>query len=211
MIARVVAGVAGLLLVAGCGVARSGVNPTEPPRVSPSSPTASTTSADLLPPRPRDLDLTGVDPCTDVLTDAQLRELVYDIGYESAPVPTESDIVRGPICKFGSSTPIHETGRDLSTLIIISLSEGAQAWLTDPRRASSAELSRQTSVEGFPALVLPHPRFGDHCTVVVDTADGQYLAASSTPDAGNDTSYDRYCTEAERVAAMGIRTLSASR
>jgi len=209
MIARLVAAAVVLALTAGCGVARSGANPTKPP--TPTSVT--TTSADLLPPRPRDLDLTGVDPCAQVLTDQQLRELSYDLGYRSAPIAGEDGISGGPSCMFASAHPIfeNEIDRNLVTRVIVSTSEGAEAWLTDPLRSSAAELSRQTVVEGFPALVIPHPEFGDYCSVAVDTADGQYLLAAVTRYSGDDTTYDPYCAEARRVTAMGIRTLSASR
>jgi hypothetical protein len=164
----------------------------------------------LLPPRQRELDLTGVDPCKDLLTDKQLRELVYDLGYERSPRPSTSDIHDGPGCSFSSSRPRDQQTRDIGSLVGVSVTEGAEAWLTDPARKPDKP-PEIVDIEGFSALVLPHPKLPDNCMVVVDTAESQYLEVSSSPDTGEGTSVEPYCAEAERVAGMAIQTLSASR
>jgi hypothetical protein len=163
-----------------------------------------------LPPRPRELDLTGVDPCADLLTDQQLRELDYDLGFALPPGPDHSDFHGGPNCTFGSTGLAGGTSRNMASLVGISTTEGALTWVTDPTRALD-ERPDVITVDGFSALVLPHPRLPDNCKVVVDTADGQYLEVSSSADTGEGASMAPYCDEAERVAGMAIQTISASR
>ncbi|HEY0450930.1 DUF3558 family protein, partial [Actinophytocola sp.] len=139
---------------------------------------------------------------------AQLHELDYDVGYDHPPLPDHSDFHGGPSCSFGSSRPLDgHPIRNIGALVAISTTEGADAWLTDPNRAG-AELASSATIEGFPALVLPHPVLRDDCMVVVDTADKQYIEVSVGPDTGRDTVRKPYCDEAKRVSAMAIRTLT---
>jgi hypothetical protein len=192
-----------LVTAAGCAT-RSGGEPT------PTTASAKPTTAEGLAPRPRELDLSGVDPCTDLLTDQQLRELDYDRGYARPPGPNTSSIHGGPNCTFGSTGLSGGTSRNKASLVGISTTEGALVWLTDPARKQDTRPDVVT-IEGFSALVLPHPLLADNCKVVVDTAAGQYLEVTSGPDSGEDTEVAPFCAEAERVAGMAIRTISASR
>jgi uncharacterized protein DUF3558 len=207
----VVAGV--LVVLTACTVSRDGapapVGNTAPTSTSGSAETTDPRFADLLPPRPRELDLTGVQPCTDLLTDQQLRELDYDRGYLRPPSADHSDFHGGPDCLFGSTSLTGGPNRNMSSLVGISTTEGALAWVTDPVRAPK-DRPEVVTVEGFSALVLPHPRLAGNCLVVVDTAQGQYLEVDSGPDVGEGP-YDPYCAEAARVAGMAIQTLTASR
>jgi hypothetical protein len=154
--------------------------------------------------------LTGVDPCSDVLTVKQLHLLAYDLGYQRRPQPGTSGVHGGPDCSYSSSLPPDQASRDIGVLISISTSEGAEAWLIDPARKSSADLARHATVAGFPALVLPNPKFVDNCAVVVDVHDGQYLEVAGNPSGGaKGSSPEPYCAEAQRVAELVIATLSA--
>lgn len=165
---------------------------------------------DLLPPRTREVDLSGVDPCADLLTGEQLGELEYDRGYARPPGADHSDIHGGPNCTFGSTGLSGGPDRNMASLVGVSTSEGALAWITDPSRTPDTPPDVIT-IEGFSALVLPHPRFPDNCLIVVDTFEGQYLEVESSPDAGDDTELAPYCAEAERVVGMALQTITASR
>jgi hypothetical protein len=198
-----------LALLTSCAVGHAGTPVANPPSTASTSAPSTRISAYPLEPRERTLDLRNVDPCTDLLTDTQLRELVYDVGYQSRPGRTTSGITGGPGCSFSSSRPIGREGRNIGVLFNIATDESASEWLTDPARYASAVLAREVDVEGFPALVMPHPRFVDNCMVVVDTDEKQYLLVAADPDHTDDTSSERYCAEAQRVAAMAIRTLTA--
>ncbi|MGB3439465.1 MAG: DUF3558 domain-containing protein [Actinophytocola sp.] len=166
--------------------------------------------ADILPPRPGELDLTGVDPCADLLTEPQLRELRYDLGYARPPLPDHSDIHGGDDCTFSSTGGAGGVDRNFGTLVGISTTEGALTWVTDPHRAPDTRPDVVT-VEKYSAIVLPHPKLPDDCLVVVDTAEGQYLEVAVSPAVGEDDSADPYCQEAARVAGMAIQTISAAR
>ena len=204
-----------LLLLAACGTGYSGSPVPASPNVGTSTAATSTTgaapssTAHLLPPRPRDLDITGVDPCKDVLTFAQLHQLAYDLGYERPPGGVKVDTDNAPSCTYSSSRPTDQPSRDIGSLISIATSAGADVWLTDPGRKTAYT---QTTVAQFPALVIPHPNFDDVCLVVVDVHDGQYLAVESSPSGkGRGTSPDPYCAEAKRVAELVMQNLLARR
>jgi hypothetical protein len=207
-----VAAVVGVLaMLAGCADDVSG----EPssggdPSASPTGETSDPKYADLLPPRPRELDLTGVDPCADLLTDQQLRELDYDLGYARPPLPGKSNIHGGPDCTFASNGGAGGSDRNVSSLVGISTTEGASTWVTDPAREPDTR-PEVADIEGFSALVLPNPRFPDDCLVVVDTAEGQYLQVSSGESTGGADDPAPFCQEAKTVAGMAIQTVSASR
>lgn len=172
--------------------------------------TSGTRYADILPPRPAELDLRDVDPCTDLLTDRQLRDLRYDLGYARPPLPDNSDIHGGPDCTFSSTGSAGGDDRNVVTLVGISTTEGALTWVTDPARVPETRPD-VVAVDRYSALVLPNPRLPDDCLVVVDTAEGQYLEVSAGPAVGEHPSPDPYCAEAERVADMAIQTISANR
>jgi hypothetical protein len=210
-----VAGISVLLLSA-CTTRNSGSPVPASPNVGESTAATTTTgatpssTAHLLPPRPRDLDLSGVDPCKDALTPAQLHQLAYDLGYERPPVGGHVLLDDGRTCGYSSSRPTDQPSRDIGSMIIISTSAGAEVWITDMKNRSNT--ISQTTVMQFPALVVPHPNFVDICEVVVDVHDGQYLGVqSSASGQANGTSPDPYCAEAKRVAEMTIQTLSARR
>ena len=187
--------------LAGCTVDRV-AEPPPPPEV--------VGYPDALPPRERVLDLTGVDPCRDLLTDGQLRELDYDLGFARPPLPGKSDIHGGPDCTYASNGGAGGRHRNIGSLVGISITEGALAWVTDPARVPDTRPD-VIDIEGFFALVLPHPLLPDNCLIVVDTAENQHLGVSSTPGGGEDDEVEPYCREAARVAGMAITTLTKTR
>ncbi|MGB3439467.1 MAG: DUF3558 domain-containing protein [Actinophytocola sp.] len=198
--------VCALVVLTGCAVSNTGDPATDGPHSSDSS---DSRFADLLPPRTRELDLSGVDPCTDLLTIQQLRELRYDLGYARPPLADHSDIHGGVDCTFSSTGSAGGVGRNLRVLVGISTTEGALTWVTDPNRTPETRPDVVT-VDRYSALVLPHPLLPDNCLIVVDTAEGQYLEVWVSPALGEDESVDPYCAEAARVAGMAIQTISTT-
>ena len=145
----------------------------QPQKSSSSGATTSTTGTSVqpsraLPPRTKDVDLTGLNPCK-ALTGDQEHQLDYDMGYETPPKPDTSDVYHGPDCTFNSSE------RKLGSTVGYSTSEGANVWLNDPSRTATNNV-QIAFVDEFPAIevTFEHPRasFGD-CSVVVDTHDGR--------------------------------------
>lgn len=214
---RLLVAAAVVCMVAACTSETTGSpSPQNTGRSSTSAPPTTSTSSSRstehpLPPRPRDLDISGVNPCTDVLTRDQLRKLAYDLGYLEKPIAGKSPIHGGPLCGYASSNPPDQLSRDLGSLVIISTSEGADVWLTDPQRKRPPDKYHLATIAGFPALVLPNPVIVTNCAIVVDVHDGQYLQVDSSSNDGKGTSPDPYCAEAQRVAGMVMENLLARR
>ena len=156
----------------------------------------------MLPPRSKDLDLTGLDPCKALTTD-QAKELQYDAGYELEPMPGTDGITGAPNCTYSSSS------RDVGALIIPVTTEGAEQWLTNPDRETDVQ-PVQTTVAGFPALELKLPDTKS-CKVMLDVHDGQQLDVFSLDLGGGPKDVEAYCNEAKKVAGMVIETVNSGR
>lgn len=181
----------------------SPTGPTEAPTTTNGASTSPT--VEPLPSRVRQLDLSTVDPCTDLLTDKQLRELEYDLGYARPPRAAPSREYDGPTCTFSSTDLSGGRGRNILTLVGISTSGGASSITV------SSNQPKIVRIADFSALVLPNPSLPDACLVVVDNADGQFLEVSTSPIRSPGSDLTPYCDEAERVAFMAIRTISGSK
>ncbi|TDQ05244.1 DUF3558 domain-containing protein [Labedaea rhizosphaerae] len=165
-----------------------------------STTTGSTTSR-VLPPRPRDIDLTGIDPC-DMLTKSQAREMEYDKGYQRPPQHDTNDVTGAPSCSFSSST----SGSGL--LISPVTTEDASVWLTNPER-ETVNPPEKTTVDGFPALrIKPKPTddLPNNCHLIIDVHDGQYIDIFVNNLSGEPAPASTYCTEADKVAGLAIET-----
>jgi uncharacterized protein DUF3558 len=177
----------------------------QPPNGATTRPTATTTAptsttSRLLPPRPRNLDVNGLDPCK-ALTITQSKQLEYDRGWQHPPIADVDGISGEPNCSYESRT------REFGSLITFVTNADAEVWLTDP--GHKPELPpKKTTVSGFPALqitVRPTEPLPDKCVIIVDVHDGQYIdvLAARLPGGGV-TGFKPYCQEAQRVAAMVI-------
>jgi hypothetical protein len=174
------------LLTAGCTTPATG-----PPATATSAP----------PPRPREVRLDGIDPCS--LLTAEQRA---DLGLTSDPHPgtiSASALYRGdvPICT------INGFGRQASVVGVgVVTTAGIDLW-TDP--AIDAAVT-PTMVGPFPAVTLRPRRFTDYCSVDVDVAQGQLVdiqvgdGGSSPPIGQQDL-----CTRAHQTASAAVRTLLA--
>ncbi|TDQ05124.1 DUF3558 domain-containing protein [Labedaea rhizosphaerae] len=159
---------------------------------------ATTTTSRLLPPRPRDVDVSGLDPCK-ALTDEQEKELQYNRGWQSPPIADVDGITGAPNCAYGSAP------REFGSLISFVTNANVDVWLTDPEYKTDLPPTK-TTVSGFPALQITVPRSAplpDKCTILVDVHDGQYINVFSSRLAGGGvTGSAAYCQEAKKVAAM---------
>lgn len=188
-------------IVAGCTNHTTGA-PTTPTRSSASGSSTSNTNASqtsrLLPPRPRDLDITGLDPCK-ALTVDQEKQLQYDRGWQRPPGPDTDYVTNTPNCAYGSSQ------RRFGSLISFVTNEDAEVWLTDSGRATGVRPEKM-AISGFPALEITVPqskRSHTNCQVLVDVHDKQYINIFSDQLTGGDVdSTKAYCQEAEKVAGM---------
>jgi uncharacterized protein DUF3558 len=141
--------------------------------VSEESPQPSSRMA--LPPRPREVRLNGVDPCT-LLTRDQRNELMLD----SEPlngVLASSGVYKGdvPTCTmrgFGSKATSMGVGLVTTT--------GIDIWTAGDLAADVMPIR----VAGFPAVVAIPTRFSEYCSVDVDVSAGQ-LVDVQYRDGGN--------------------------
>ena len=175
------------VLAAGCTTVVAG---------TPSAPTGV-----LLPPRPREIRLDGVDPCS-LLTAEQRAAL----GLESEPRPgriSSSALYGGnvPICTMRGFTG------DATTLGIgLVTTAGIDLWTTGRLDADVTA----TNIHGFPAVVAVPRRFTEYCSVDVDVAQGQ-LVDLQFRDGGNrpQIPQSELCGRARQVAEAVVASLVA--
>lgn len=141
-----------LLLVGGCTSEQVGSAPAEPTGLS-------------LPPRPRDLRIDGVEPCS-LLTAQQRTELGLE--QRASPFVDDSSLYRGrvPSCLLRGGSP-----RAVSVTIGIVTSVGIERF----SEGDIAAYIENASVGGYPAIIAIPQRVKDYCNVEVDVARGQLV------------------------------------
>lgn len=168
-----------------------------PPSDLPAPSTSST--APTLPPRPEQIDLTGVDACT-LLTSAQLQEL----GVDSRPkASTDTDRYGNTYCGYSR---IQSSPRFSYTLKVVT-QEDATVYLSEERDVTA----RVVSAAGFPAVESRRPTDDRGCFVDVSTKDGQYLSVQYGESTGSDDSTEVACEKARVAAEMATQTLLTQR
>jgi hypothetical protein len=174
--------------------------------VDSSGPSAPPTSAEALPegqvelpPRPREVRLDGVDPCS-LLTEEQRAGL----GLDARPVFSRSPVglydgAEVPLCTIGGFEP-----RAVTAGVSLVTSVGIDRYTTGEL---AAEIQPST-VHGFPAVVAVPTRFTEYCTVIVDVAAGQLLDVQFR-DGGRrpPIPQPQLCRDAEIVAGAVMTTL----
>ncbi|MHA6627860.1 DUF3558 domain-containing protein [Pseudonocardia sichuanensis] len=176
------------VLVAACGV-------EEPPAPAPPPEQGEVE----LPPRPREVRLDGVDPCS-LLTEEQRAEL----GLDGRPVFSQAPVglypgADVPVCAIRGFEP-----RAVTVGVSLVTSAGIE-------RFAAGELAaeiRPVTVQGFPAIVATPARFTDFCTAVVDVAPGQLLDVQvATGGRQPPIPQPQLCRDAEVVAGEVMASL----
>ena len=153
-----------------------------------------------LPPRPRDVPVDGIDPCS-LLTEADRAELGLD--FEPVLDVNTSSLYNGGItqlCSIRGSEPAISVGVELSVTggIELFLRPGVQATVTP------------TDVANFPAVVADPTRFTEFCAVVVDVAPQQVVDVDvSNGGRTPPMTEPELCGEAERIARIIMHNLLA--
>ncbi len=150
-----------------------------------------------LPPRPSDVPLAGMDPCS-LLTAAQQAVLGVEAGRPGLPAQLADN---SPTCnfRFADGTPGAEYN------VAVDTTEGVQLYL-DPNLAADV---RQVSVGDFPALdvTLKAPDLLQGCTTAVSVANGQmFMVNLGQPPRGTTTAQS--CAMTEKVAGAVLTTVS---
>jgi Protein of unknown function (DUF3558) len=196
--------------LAGCTTSQAGqAEPTteiEPSSAPPSrQPTGTATSSArptvAIPPRPRELRLDGIDPCT-LFTRPQLSELKVNRSPRSITAEGASyKGMRQCVLNVQNEPPFYRFN------IIAVTNEGIEAWLTGKRNVE-AKLS---SVAGYAAATYwlrgANGRNTDGCTTSVDVASGQQLYVDTNNDGGHSFTLEQLCQRAEGAAALAVQTL----
>ncbi len=153
-------------------------------------------------PRPREVSLVGVDPCS-LLTTPQRAALGLDRPpvFDSSP----SALYKGaevPLCSIGGVTP-----RAVSVGISAVTNVGIELFTSGDLAADV----RPVQVRGFPAVVAVPTKFDDYCSVIVDTSPGQLLDVQFA-DGGRvpPIPQERLCRDAQQVADAAVSTLLTS-
>jgi hypothetical protein len=171
---------------AGCTTTVAGT-PTTPPGV-------------LLPPRPKEVRLDGVDPCS-LLTAAQRTAL----GLTSQPRSSRPFVTlfRGEVatCTVRGGSP--------ENVLLVSgavTTAGVDRW-HEPDISADVH---PTTIAGFPGLVARPRQFADYCHVEVDVATGQLLDVQLGGGAADAViPQAELCAGAQRVAEQMMATLLA--
>lgn len=152
-----------------------------------------------LPPRPRAVDLTGVDTCT-LLSPAQQQQ----IGTDTPPEFTEYlDRYGNRRCDYGKRLASPRFGYQVKVVT----QEDAAVYLTDERDA----VARVVSAAGFPAVENHPPGDERGCFVDVSTKDGQYLSIQYSESTGSTDTTEVACEKARVAAELAMSTLLTQR
>jgi hypothetical protein len=153
-----------------------------------------------LPPRPRDVPVDGIDPCT-LLTSTDREELGLD--FEPVLTSSPSSLYNGGVvqlCSIRGSEPAIRVG------VLLSVSGGVELFL----RPRVPAVLTPIEVAGFPALVADPTQFTEFCDVVVDIAPQQVLDISvSNGGRTPPMAESELCREAERIATLAMDELLA--
>ncbi len=171
------------------------------------SPTAGTgetsaapgSSKPTLPPRPRELDLTGVDACI-LLTPEQQRQLGTDTppGFTKYP-----DRYGNPRCDYGKNRSSPYFGYSIKVVT----QEDVTVYLSGQRDVTA----RVVSAAGFPAVENRSPGDERGCFVDVSTKAGQYLSIQYSESTGSNDTTEVACEKARVVAELATQTLLTQR
>jgi hypothetical protein len=179
------------MLLAGCTTGGQ-ASPADPPATNQAAPTTSS-----LPPRPRDIPIDDVDPCT-LLTREQRAELRLD----QPPLPARQPSVLYP--GEVSSCSIRGNEPAISFYVQVVTTAGIE-FFTSGRTASDVRI---IEIAGFPAAIAAPRNTDDSCKAVVDTAPGQMVDVQArSAGARPPIPQQQLCRDAERAANLVMETL----
>ena len=163
----------------------------------PTEVTTTTTTVSQLP-RPREVRLDGLDPCT-VLSEEQRAQLSLD---HAPNAYVDATFGESKVCSFRSGI-----SGNVMRLALVTV-EGVGVWLSE----NSQVEPEFTTIGGFPAMVIRTPGLDDVCNVEVDVAEGQFLDVMFR-DGGNEKKATQatLCAGAQRAAEAALSGLLEQR
>ncbi|MHA6792853.1 DUF3558 domain-containing protein [Pseudonocardia bannensis] len=179
-----------LAVVSGCATAGPGT-------AAPVS-TSAEPSEIALPPRPREVRIDGIDPCS-LLTADQRAELGLD-GRPVAYTSANGLFGEASSCSIRGTEP-----REVSVGLSVVTDRGIE--IITSSGGVTDELTGIT-VAGFPAVLARPTRLRDFCSVEIDVAAGQLLDIQFAQGTrGQPIPQDHLCRDAQRVAEAAIASL----
>jgi len=180
----------------------AGCTSQDPGTAGPTSSGGSATTPSVsIPPRPKSLNATNVDPCT-LVTDSQIAQLNAQAG---TPGPGEPASGTTSSCTYQVSQPVRYTIN-----VRIEPKRGIDYWLT----YTGTWQDRQTTVSSYPAVQIIskgedwNGADGTLCRTLVSIADGQELSAGTLPSS-RDLSMTQLCDVSKQAATLALATLQA--
>jgi hypothetical protein len=197
-----------LTAVAATACTKSEAGQAAPPQLTDPTPTGSSPSRSsgaqtptaTIPARPRELKLTGVDPCS-LVTQPQRAELKIDRTRNRPNGSQQYKDMPECVLSIEKQQPFYQY------VVTAATNEGIGPWLSGKRNVEA----KLTSVEGFAAATFwsrgAHDTNADGCTIAVDVADGQQLMVDTDNDAGHSFTLEQLCQRAQHAAGLAMRTL----
>lgn len=195
---------AAIAVLAGCTEPTQGqpaAQPSSAPPDQPSEtnkPSASATPRVQIPPRPKELKLDGIDPCT-LLTEAQQDQLKIDRQPRSKPRDSAHRVCFLDVI---DTKPGHFFAVRAIT------NEGIEPWLSGDRNVDAWLVT----IAGFPAAQFKtFATTKADCSTSVDVAEGQQLAVQLTQDSSQQLNQDQMCQLSQQAAELATQTLQTLR
>lgn len=186
-----VAATVGVAVLAACSTKVSGAPIT--------SPTSSPSKGSVLPPRPRDLRVDGIDPCA-LFTKAQQQRLGVDYVLRG----TKPDDLGNMPCRFS-----HFPDDPNYTYVISAVPQRGARFFLDP---DLVVVSRIASAAGFPAVIYHLPGDNAGCFVSVDVAPSQSVSIQYSYDSRPvPVGIEELCERARMGAELAVQTLETLR
>ncbi|MFC4856698.1 DUF3558 domain-containing protein [Actinophytocola glycyrrhizae] len=179
------------LALTGCTTVSAG-SPMPGDTISTTPDTAESTATEPSSERPRDIDLTGKDPC------GQIPQADWPkFGIDGPGKPSEHPDFKSPQCYYSSA----RAGN-----VALVVTAGIEEWTTIKY---NVEIEDVEPIDGYPTLTVASNIDRRACWAVVDVADGQSLMTTATPDPNEPGSPER-CDLAYQLAESAMKTLVAS-
>jgi uncharacterized protein DUF3558 len=153
-----------------------------------------------LPPRPRDLSVDGVEPCS-LFSKTQLNQLSSELKLDRPPrsYTSKDTHYEAPTCGLEQSREPFD-----AVDVMVVTTEGSETWLSGDRNVDAWKVS----VGDYPAVDYKIMGSDDvECVTSVDVADGQQMIVDFIPLERRD--YKELCQTTEKVAAMALQTLQS--
>lgn len=153
-----------------------------------------------VPPRPRELKLNGLEPCS-LITQAQRTELKIDRTRSRSNGTQQYKGMPECVLSIEKQQPFYQY------VVTAATNEGIGPWLSGKRNVEA----KLVSVSGFAAVTFwsrgAHDTNADGCTLAIDVANGQQLMVDTNNDGGHSFTLDQMCQRAQHAAELAMQTL----